>query len=254
MNALYVHDIIYERLESAMRRIILMAVRSIFQLPSWLYKIRKLSNTEKYDEATRYALLHRLTPIANRRGRVKIECHGLENLPEESGYVLYPNHQGLFDVLAILETHEQPVSTVSKKEVENLFFIKYVFKMLGTKFIVREDVRQSMKVLMEVTKELKEGRNYIIFAEGTRSRNKNNILEFKGGSFKCAANARCPIIPVAIIDSYKAFDTNSLAKLTVQIHYLKPLYYEDYKDMKTVEIADTVSQMIQKTIKEYETI
>jgi hypothetical protein len=59
---------------------------------------------------------------------------------------------------------------------------------------------------------------------------------------------------VAIIDSYKAFDTNSLAKLTVQIHYLKPLYYEDYKDMKTVEIADTVSQMIQKTIKEYETI
>jgi 1-acyl-sn-glycerol-3-phosphate acyltransferase len=240
--------------ESAMKRIILMAVRSIFQLPFWFYKIRKLSNAEKYHESTRYALLHHLTPIANRRGRVKIECHGLENLPKEDGYVLYPNHQGLFDVLAILETHERPVSTVSKKEVEDLFFIKYVFRMLGTKFIVREDVRQSMKVMMEVTKELKEGRNYIIFAEGTRSRDKNNILEFKGGSFKCAANAKCPIVPVAIIDSYKAFDTNSLSKLTVQIHYLKPLYYEDYKDMKTVEIAETVSHMIQKTIKENEII
>jgi 1-acyl-sn-glycerol-3-phosphate acyltransferase len=236
-----------------MKRIILMVIRSIFQLPFWLYKILKLSNAEKYDEQTRYALLHKLTPVANRRGRVKIDCHGLENLPIESGYVLYPNHQGLFDVLGILESHERPVSTVSKKEVQNLFFVKYIFKMLGTKFIIREDVRQTMKVMMEVTKELKEGRNYIIFAEGTRCRNKNNILEFKGGSFKCATNAKCPIVPVAIIDSYKAFDTNSLDKLTVQIHYLKPLYYEDYKDMKTVEIADVVSNMIRTAIKENET-
>jgi len=92
----------------------------------------------------------------------------------------------------------------------------------------------------------------LIFPEGTRSKNKNNILEFKGGSFKSAMNARCPIVPVALIDSYKAFDSHSLSKLTVQIHYLKPLYYEDYKEMKSVEIATIVSDMILKAIEENE--
>jgi len=235
-----------------MERIILMVIRSIFQLPYWSYKINKYCKTDDYDETTRYALLRHITRSANKRGRVEVKCHGLENLPRENGYVIYGNHQGLFDALILLETHERPFATVSKKEVENLFFINKVFKLLQSKFIDREDVRQSMKILIEVTKEVKEGRNYLIFPEGTRSRNGNKIQEFKGGSFKCAMNAKSPIVPIAIIDSYKAFDTHSIAKLTVQIHYLKPLYYEDYKGMKSNEIAEYVAENIRKTIEEYE--
>jgi 1-acyl-sn-glycerol-3-phosphate acyltransferases len=235
-----------------MERIILMAIRSIFYLPYYLFKISQYCNIQKYDELTRYAFLHRLTPRVNRRGRVRISCHGLENLPKEMGYVLYPNHQGMFDALIFLDTHERPFATVSKKEVENVFFLNKVFKILASKFIDREDVRQSMKVMMEVTKELKEGRNYLIFPEGTRSRNKNHIQEFKAGSFKCAMQAKVPIVPVALIDSYKAFDSHSIRKITVQIHYLKPLYYEDYKDMKSMEIAARVSALVQQTIEEFE--
>lgn len=232
-----------------MERIILMVIRSIFELPYWLFHIFKYSkNINTYDEKTRYALLHRLTKLVNRRGRVKVKCYGLENLPEDNGYILYSNHQGMFDSLIFLETHERPFATVSKKEVENIFFLKQIFTMLNSKFIDREDVRQSMKVLIEVTKEVKEGRNYLIFPEGTRSRNKNNLLEFKGGSFKSAMNAKCPIVPVAIIDSYRAFDTHSNTKLTVQIHYLEPLYYDDYKDLKSGEIATLVSDRIRQAI------
>lgn len=234
-----------------MERIILMVIRSIFNLPLWIVKIKKFLDVTKYDEETRYAFIHHLTKIVNRRGRVKIKCYGINNLPKDSGYIIYPNHQGLFDALAIIETHKRPLTTVSKKEVEKVFFIKQIFQILQSKFIDREDVRQSMKIMIEVTKEVKEGRNYIIFPEGTRSRDGNNILEFKGGSFKSAMNARCPIVPMAIIDSFKAFDTHSIKKLTVQIHYLKPLYYEDYKDMKSVDIANYVSEQIKNTIKEY---
>ena len=87
--------------------------------------------------------------------------------------------------------------------------------------------------------------------EGTRSRNGNEIGEFKGGSFKSATKAKCPIVPVAIIDSYKAFDTKSIEKVTVQVHYLEPLYYDDYKMLKTNEIAEIVSKKIKKTIDNY---
>ncbi len=234
-----------------MKRIILMFLRSLFGLPYYLYKVFQLSNTEKYDTETRYAFLHYLAPIANRRGRVTIECHGLENLPDKTGYIMFPNHQGLFDALAFLETHERPFVTVMKKEVSNIFLLRNIIQMLQAEIIDREDIRQSMQVIMNMTRRVKNGENFIIFAEGTRSRKGNEIQEFKGGSFKSAMNARCPIVPVALIDSFKAFDTHSIRKVTVQIHYLKPLYYEDYKGMKSVEIASLVHDRIQDTIHQF---
>src|SRR5699024_10583317 len=134
----------------------------------------------------------------------------------------------------------------------NMFFLKHVFRVMGAYAIDREDVRQSMKVIQNVTKDVKEGHNYLIFAEGTRSRKGNKIGEFKGGSFKSAVKAGCPIVPVAIIDSYKAFDTDSVKPVTVQVHYLEPLYYDEYKMMKTTEIAEVVSERIRKTIEKFE--
>ena len=233
-----------------MIRIAFMVLRSLLNLPYWLFHINQLCNIEKYDAATRYAYLHKLVPIVNRRGRVVIDCHGLENLPKETGYIMFPNHQGLFDALAFLETHERPFVTVMKKEVKDTILLKQVIQLLQAEIIDREDIRQSMQVIMNMTKRVKTGENFLIFAEGTRSRNGNNLLEFKGGSFKSATNAKCPIVPVALIDSFKPFDTKSLRKLKVQIHYLKPLYYEDYKDMKSTEIAELVSSTIQNKINE----
>lgn len=235
-----------------MKRILFMFLRSFFSLPYYLFCVLRLSHADKYDKETRYAFLHRIAPIVNRRGRVKVDCYGLENLPKENGYIMFPNHQGMFDALAFLETHERPLVTVMKKEVKDTFLLRRIIWMLQAEIIDREDIRQSMQVIMNMTRRVKEGDNFILFAEGTRSRNGNNLLEFKGGSFKSAMNAKCAIVPVALIDSFKAFDTGSIKKITVQIHYLKPLYYEDYKGMKSTEIAELVASMIQDTIHKYE--
>ncbi len=233
-----------------MKRIALMVVRSLIFLPFYFFRIFQLCNIDRYDAATRYAYLHKLVPIVNRRGRVVIDCHGLENLPKETGYIMFPNHQGLFDALAFLETHERPFVTVMKKEVKDTILLKQIIQLLQAEVIDREDTRQSMKVIMNMTRRVKEGENFLLFAEGTRSRKGNELLEFKGGSFKSAMNARCPIVPVALIDSYQAFDTNSIKKLTVQIHYLEPLYYEEYKDMKSLEIAELVAERIRQAIQD----
>lgn len=227
-----------------------MVIRSLFQLPFYFLRIFQLCDIEKYDKETRYAYLHKLTSKVNRRGRVTIDCHGLENLPKENGYIMFPNHQGMFDVLAFLETHERPFVTVMKKEVKDTILLKQIIQLLQAEVIDREDVRQSMKVIMNMSRRVKEGENFIIFAEGTRSRKGNTLLEFKGGTFKSAMNAKCPIVPVALIDAFKAFDTSSIKKLTVQIHYLKPLYYDEYKDLKSTEIAELVASRIQQTIQE----
>ena len=38
----------------------------------------------------------------------------------------------------------------------------------------------------------------------------------------------------------------------MQVHFLKPMLYEEYKDMKTVEIAAEVKRRIEEVIKENE--
>lgn len=236
-----------------MKRILFMVLRNLFFIPFGMMKLLYYAHhVDKYTEEERYALLKDIDLHANRGGRITIDTHGVENIPVNDGFVFFPNHQGLYDVLAIIEACPRPFSVVMKKEVQNIFFLKQVFACMKALAIDREDVRQSMKVIQQVTEEVKSGRNYLIFAEGTRSRQGNRLLPFKGGSFKSAQKARCPIVPVALIDSYKSFDTNSIAPVTVQVHFLEPLSYEDYQGLKTTEIAAIVKERIENTIAKYE--
>ena len=238
-----------------MKRIVIMFLRNFYKLPYYLIRLLYVSTSKsyakKYNEEEAFQFIKCITKSANRGGFVTVEAHGLENLPNKNGYVMFPNHQGLYDVLAMIETSPIFFSVVVKKELMKIGFLRTVFKIMGAYAIDREDVRQSMKVIQSVSEDVKNGKSFLIFPEGTRSRNGNEIGEFKGGSFKSATKAKCPIVPVAIIDSYKAFDTKSIEKVTVQVHYLETLYYDDYKMLKTHEIAEIVSEKIKKTIDNY---
>lgn len=232
-----------------MRRILMMVLRNIFMVPfAWFRLCYRASHVEKYSEEDMYMFLKWIDLHANRGGNVHIDVHGKENIPPKDGFMFFPNHQGLYDVLAIIEACPRPFSVVAKKEVANVPFLKQVFACMKAYMLDRDDVRQAMQVILDVSKEVANGRNYLIFAEGTRSKNGNKIAAFKGGSFKAATKAKCPVVPVALIDSFKPFDTNTIQPVTVQVHFLKPVLYEEYKNMKTTELAALVQERIQKTI------
>ena len=235
-----------------MKRIIMMVLKNILFVPwGWFMLSKYAANVDKYTEGEIYALLKKIDHKANVGGNITVKSYGVENIPNENGFMFYPNHQGLYDVLAILEACPTPFSVVAKKEVGNVPFLRQVFACMKAYIMDREDIRQSMQIILNVTKEVKNGRNYLIFAEGTRSKHGNHPQEFKGGSFKAAMKAKCPIVPVALIDTYKAFDTGSAEPLTVQVHFLKPMHYEEYKDMKSTEIAAEVRKRVEATIQEY---
>lgn len=234
-----------------MKRILIMVAYNLIFVPYWWWQLCHYArHTDEIPEEKKYALLKKIVLHANRGGRVIIKSSGQEHLPKENGFVFFPNHQGLYDVLALIEACPRPFSVVNKKEVQDNFFLKRVFAIMKAFSIDREDVRQSLKVIMSVTEEVKKGRNYLIFPEGTRSKRGNEMLDFKGGSFKAAMNAKCPIVPVAMIDSFKPFDTNSIEKTTVQVHFLEPLHYEEYQGMKSTEIAAEVRRRIEEVIGE----
>lgn len=234
-----------------MKRIIMMVLRNLPLVPyAWFKLCWYAAHVDEYTEEKRYALLKMMDRRANKGGNITIDVHGTENIPKENGFIFYPNHQGLYDVLAILQACPVPFSVVAKKEIKDIPFLKQVFACMKALFIDREDVKQSMQIILTVTKEVRNKRNYLIFAEGTRSKHGNHPQEFKGGSFKAAMKARCPVVPVALIDSYKSFDTGSAAPLTVQVHFLEPVLYEEYRNMKSTELAAEVRRRIEETIRE----
>ena len=234
-----------------MKRILMMVLRNLYMVPyGWIRLCYRAAHVDKYTEEDMYAFLRWIDLRANRGGRVHIDVHGRENIPDKDGFMYFPNHQGLYDVLAVIEASSRPFSVVAKKEIGKIPFLKQIFACMRAFMIDRDDVRQAMQVIVNVTKEIKKGRNYLIFAEGTRSKNGNRTGAFKGGSFKAATKAQCPIVPVALIDSFKPFDSNTIRPVTVHVHFLKPIEYEEYKDMKTTEIAAIVQERIQCTIDE----
>ena len=232
-----------------MKRILLMVFRNLFFVPyGWFKLCWYASHAERYSEEQRYQLLKYVDNRAVKGGNLVIDGHGMENIPKENGFMFFPNHQGFFDVLAIIEACPVPFSVVYKKELKDIPFLKNVFKCLRSKYIDREDIRQSLTVIHDVAKEVKQGHNFLIFSEGTRSRNGNNILEFKGGSFKAAYKAECKVVPVALIDTYKVFDTGSTKRQAVTVKFLPAMDYETYKGLKTPDLAMLVHDKIQNAI------
>lgn len=112
------------------------------------------------------------------------------------------------------------------------------------------DARQSMKIIRELAEDIRKGARFIIFPEGGYFHNHNTVGEFKPGCFKCALKAKVPIIPVALIDSYRVFEEWSLKKVETQVHFLQAIPYEEYRGMNTTEIAKLVRERIVNRIDE----
>ena len=185
-----------------MYRIAMMVFRLFLKAPVYFFQIWRCGKKKGITMSEAYACVKKVTIAANRAGKVKIESRGLENIPAEDGFIFFPNHQGMYDVLAFLESCPVPFAFVIKKEARNVILLKQVVDALGSISIDREDIRQSMKVIRQVAEEVRGGKNFLIFAEGTRSRAGNKLLDFKGGSFKSAVKAQCPIVPCALVDAF----------------------------------------------------
>jgi 1-acyl-sn-glycerol-3-phosphate acyltransferase len=184
-------------------------------------------------------------------GKITTEVYGTENLPKEGGYVMFPNHQGKYDALGIIYAHEKPCSFVMDKAKSNTFLVKEIVDVLDAKRLELDNVRQNLRIINEITDEVKQGKRFILFSEGGYGKNDNRVQQFKPGSFKSVMRAKAPLVPVALIDSYKAFNSFSFGRLTTKVIFLPAMYYEDYRGMKTPELASLVRRKIIDKMEEF---
>lgn len=212
-----------------------------------------MRHPERHSEEERYAVASTMVAKMNSSSGYKTIVSGEENLPAEGGYMLYPNHQGKYDAPGIISVHKKPCSIVMDEKKSHIILVAEFLWLLGGKAIIMDDLRQTLQVFNEMAREIKEkGRRFILFPEGGYKENNRNIVEsFKAGSFKVAQMAKCPIVPVALVDSYKVYNSPHKGPTTTYVYYLKPICYDEYKGMKTKEIARMVEDRIKEKIKEH---
>lgn len=206
---------------------------------------------EEYVEEYNYGYVKYVIDVMKKTGKIETESLGTENLPEEGGYMMYSNHEGKWDAYGIISVHKRPCSFIMDIKKSNRIFIKQLVDVLKGKRLSKTDNRQAMTIINEVAKEVEAGRKYIIFPEGDFDKNKKNTLwDFKAGCFKISLKSKTPIVPVAIYDSYVPYNTMKMGKVKTQVHFLKPICYEEYKDMNTRQIADMVKGKIEEKLLE----
>ena len=233
-----------------MNRIALMILRNILVVPGLFAKLSHYAkHTEAYSWQEKWDHIHHIMSRAIQSGNVDLKVTGLENIPAEGGFMMYANHQGMFDVVAIAATVKPHLAAVLKKELVDVPLLKQIRLCTHSYGMDREDVRQSLTVIQNVTEEVKKGRNYLIFPEGTRSKLGNQMLDFHGGSFRCATKSKCAILPVALIDCFKVLDQKGSDPLTVQLHYLPLIPYEEFAGLKATEVAALVKERIEAAIR-----
>ena len=215
--------------------------------------MKKTSNDypEEYVEEYNYGYVKYVIDVMKKSGRIETEVYGQENLPKEGGYMMYPNHEGKWDVYGLMSVHKYQSSFVMDIKKSNHILIKQLVDMLKGKRLSKTDNRQAMTIINEVAKEVEAGRKYVLFPEGDFDKEKENKLwDFKAGCFKISLKSKTPIVPVVLYDSWKVYNSMSVGKIKTQVHFLEPINYDEYKDMKTSQIAEMVKRKIEEKLLE----
>jgi 1-acyl-sn-glycerol-3-phosphate acyltransferase len=125
-----------------------------------------------------------------------LRVEGRSKLPWKGAAVLVANHASLIDILVLFALF-RPFKWVSKAENFKIPFIGWNMTLNDYVPLVRGNKESVAKMMADCKRHLARGCPVLLFPEGTRTRD-GNLLPFKDGAFRLAAEVGCPIIPIAV--------------------------------------------------------
>lgn len=135
----------------------------------------------------------------------RITIIGKENIPKEKGgYIIASNHVSNNDPPVVGITFKGKYNFMAKEE---LFHKNPIFTWLITKlgaFPVKRGAKDGAQAIQKALESLKNGRIFVIFPEGTRSKD-GELGRAKSGVTLIAAQAKVPVVPVFIKYGRKKF-------------------------------------------------
>lgn len=198
-----------------------------------------------------FALGHAGAWLALKLAGIRIVVRGREHLTPERAVVFCANHQSNVDPPVLFEVLHRRLRILYKAELSKLPLLGRVFVIGGFVPVERDNREAAMASISRGAEAIREGKSFLIFPEGTRSRTRQ-LLPFKKGGFIMALQAQAPIVPVAIDGGRAAMRRGSRlvwpATVTVTIGRpieTKGLSVED-RDRLIDQVRSAIQQMLER--------
>ncbi|BBD06810.1 1-acyl-sn-glycerol-3-phosphate acyltransferase [Desulfovibrio ferrophilus] len=123
----------------------------------------------------------------------------LSELDPEQTYVFMANHQSQLDIpLLTALLAPRKVSFVAKQSLFKIPVFGAAIKAVGHISIDRSNRRRAMKSIESAVQKAQGGRSIMIYPEGTRAEDLDNIQEFKIGGVIIALKTGLPVVPIVL--------------------------------------------------------
>lgn len=166
-----------------------------------------------------------------------------ENMPSNGPVIMVSNHASNWDPVMAACSVDRYVCYMSKAELFEIPVLGKILPWLGVFPIKRG--KSDIAALRMSLDLLSQGRVLGMFPEGTRSKT-DEMLKFKTGIAMLAYKAKCPIVPVAIINSRNVFKGWFIP---VKVVVGKPFIPELPEGKASAEDLEKLTELIQHKVK-----
>lgn len=183
---------------------------------------------------------------------VDITYIGLDRIPKKRGVVYISNHQSMFDIIAVYNKFPGITGYLAKKELSKIPLFGLWMQFVHCIFVDRGNHDKAAESLRLGAEELNTGISCYVFPEGTRNKGEEDeLLPFKGGAFKIAEHARCPIVPIAITGTRDIFERHfpRLKPGPITIEFCDPIDTTNVESGQFRAVSDKCVQIITEAIK-----
>lgn len=164
---------------------------------------------------------------------------GKENIPKNGACILAGNHLSDFDAYLLYAGTKRPIHFLAKKELFESSF-GWFFKMMHLIPVDRKNKNPEAKA--KAIETLEEGKVVGIFPEGTYHK-EDLLLPFKPGVISFAEKTGAPIIPFAMVSTFKF-------RCRPVIKFGKPIYINEIKEKDKLSYLENVVREMLLELKE----
>ena len=140
---------------------------------------------------------------------------GISNVPKTGGVVVVSNHGSHLDPPILGHALGRPVAFMAKSELFKVPVLSFIISACGAYPVKRG--AGDREALRTASNRLIQGWATGVFLDGTRQEN-GRVNDPKAGAALLAARTGCNILPVAIVNSHRAFPKGSFLPRFVSIH------------------------------------
>jgi 1-acyl-sn-glycerol-3-phosphate acyltransferase len=162
-------------------------------------------------------------------------------------YIYCANHFSLIDIISFC-TAPTPIKFMGKNELANIPLFGYMFRKLHIA-VPRSSTKGSYQAFLQAKQAIDDGFSLVIFPEGgIFTKQPPQMVRFKEGAFRLAAEKQIPIVPVSFPDNWiilpdKPWPAMCWKRIRVQFH--EPVHVHSLSSEHVQQAKEEVRRKIE---------